>query len=518
MVDSNLYGYSSSYLNLAPSSAQCAPPTTQSAALKPPPPPAPAAPPANVIQLLRVECSDATRFAQIARGGVAGSAKLQIVATEGATTGKVAFGTDGAEIAVGDYSAGVSLEDKSISVGKGDASLSVGARDKEAENWKAPEKPEEPKSDADKAKEEAEKKRVVTGAMLSGSLSLGGTDTLTVKVSSTLPGGRKQFCVRTESGAPGDAGPWVTIPTVFTGNQQQATHKITVPPKRVLSPKRAAPETYYVWGRCEGTEALCVVVESYPTTQLELEIEVSFLGKLVEAINEEIKLVIKEVMEKATSAVKIAPVIEGPKGSLSIKGGWKEKAGSPRVGFELEAAASLCPLWKFGVESSLSLLALAEEGGLAFVGIVAPVSTAISDATKYCADLRLSLTVTEAISEKWSGAVTFNTDGSKDGSLSFGCTTEGSIKVGIAASIGNDCFLGASLEGTVETGIRCEGKTEATPSGIDMGLKVIWPAITATVTLKFRAGSIEGGPTSGPMKPFEEVTLFEGGPWHLMKF
>lgn len=334
---------------------------------------------------------------------------------------------------------------------------------------------------------------------LSGTSSSGGEAEITAEAICGAAG-RKQTALG-EVGSDAPPSRWDTGAT--------KTYQIPAPENQESWTKDAEPEVRQVFGRGCDDATQSVRVESFPSQQQELSLNVALFQDLLEEVNDSLE----RAFNRSFAGIRVVPSIVGPTGTLTCRWGWKENT-DWRAYFECEVEAGLNPAFGVGVEFRVSLLELGGTSALTAIGVPPPAAQWIAaQAAEYIADLFVFANLQLTYGIVGSGAVRFFATGSRGGRLRIAPNATGTIAVGLAARVGN-AFLSCEIRGQVETGLSLTGELSYETGGGRDGLffnpSIGWPGITVSVTIVFRAGFIE--PPEGPgfrWTPVNAATLWQ---------
>jgi len=337
---------------------------------------------------------------------------------------------------------------------------------------------------------------------LNGSYKTGGDERITAEVR-TSGAGRKEACLTTSTTPSG----WqtATSPKQFT---------VPVPASTEWFPARAGPERKYVHGRGGDDATRMVTIESFPSQQYDIGLDTGGLELFAQQVN----ALVEHFLEGKFGPFEPSVSLQGPRGQLRLKWGWKEEAANPRVAYNVTVEASLAPI--FGIEFGLemSLVEIAANGALVSCGIPPPVSQRLAElGSEYLADCTVGLSIGASLSLTGTATAKFFSDGSRGGRATLTPAVEGTVTLEVSARIGPR-LANCEVTGNVRTGITVEGALEAATDGVTFAPELKWPGVTVNLNVVLRAGDlVEHSLYEGSWPLIRRSTLWtpEGGPIRL---
>lgn len=322
------------------------------------------------------------------------------------------------------------------------------------------------------------------GPTLSITGKTGGTAKATIKISTSTPARQEIAFGKDLSSKPG-AG-WkkgVSLPVEMPAQKWD---------KFKIFPHFVSPERYFGWGRGEDDAVKKVVIENFPSHELSISLSGAAFKK---KSTEKGKTPDEEWAEKWAKYAKARPLkfekkVEPPSGSVGIKVGWREQAGSPKVGFAVELNAALT-LFSASASIKLCLLEIVTAGALTSIGFVPPLSTQLANlGTEYLADVYIQVAFNGKIAINGHMTPVFFSDGGHKGTAALNPSATGTFTASIGARAGHSSWACVSVEGAATASLVAEGPLSANGSGIEWAPALKVPPIELSLTWEAKAGKI----------------------------
>jgi hypothetical protein len=264
---------------------------------------------------------------------------------------------------------------------------------------------------------------------------------------------------------------------------------------------KATPRKKYIKGRgCDGATKT-VTLEVYPDQQYSAEVSLDAFGDWMEAVKESWKNFGLSILN--LSPVEISPEIQGPKGYLKASWGWQEND-DWRAYFQFEADAGLDPVLGVAIDVKLSVVKLAATAA----GIPPPINSFIAE---HIADILLSAGVEGKATLSGEPRGRRFTTGKWESSAEATFAVSGALIFALMARIGSKYVISVSIQGSVETRLIGESKSELDSKGLFITPVIKINPFTAKIKVRLRAFVVISKSKEKKWTPWkEEYELWKG--------
>ena len=277
-------------------------------------------------------------------------------------------------------------------------------------------------------------------------------------------------------------------------------YSVTGPTTQDRWPSDVPPVEYYVHGRGAHGHVQRAVIQSFPSDQYSLSVDLEFFKEITEKVNDGIEKWANVVF--SLGPVDLEPEIKSPTGRFELGWGWAEHT-DWRAYFGWQADIGLDPLFGVSLGFSLSFVKLAATSA----GIPGFLSDFI---TEHLADLKVTLTLDGTLVLAGGPRCKFFATGEEQMQGSIDFSVNGSVILKLTGRVGSDGIVSAQADAGGKTGITGNAESRIVREGVYMEPSVSLDPLIVFATFKLRIGRATPIDEEKKWTLFESMELYEG--------